>query len=59
MNIPEDYIRELVNDRYFKRDAERIASWMQRGWSFLGTSREARDEERDAIIAFAKSIGAK
>jgi hypothetical protein len=51
-------VGEMVNDRYYKKDSERIASCLQQGWAFLGVSRDAYEKERAEIIEYAKSIGA-
>jgi hypothetical protein len=53
-------IRDSVNDRYYKKDAERIASSLLRGWAFLGAMTSAEHAVVKAeYIEYARSLGAK
>lgn len=51
----KEYVIELTKENR-SWTAERIAAWIQRGWSFLGVSRETYLAEKQEILDLVKEI---
>lgn len=51
----KQWVKELAQTER-KWDATRIAAWVQRGWSFLGTKREDYEREKAEIIAYVQEV---
>jgi hypothetical protein len=54
------FIKDIVTNKgglyKGKWSPERIASWIQKGWAFLGTPREKYEKEKQEIVDYVKTL---